>query len=172
MAKIGIFYGTNQGHTRDVAHRIARALGNLVPAVIDVADARAEDLLRYDQLILGTPTWGIGELADSWEQLLPGLDDVSLAGKRVALFGLGDQAGHAESFVDALGLLHDVVIGRGAVVVGDWPTDGYDYLVSAAVRDGRFVGLALDEMSQPELSDSRIERWVSQIRDLLTGGAK
>jgi flavodoxin I len=172
MAKLGIFYGTNQGHTRDVAQRITRAFGEPHPDVIDVADARAEDLLAYDQLVLGTSSWGVGELADSWEQLLPFLDDISLSGKRVALFGLGDQAGHAESFVEALGLLHDVIAGRGATVVGHWPTDGYTYLFSSAVRDGRFVGLALDEMSQPELTDSRIERWVSQLRDLLTGGSE
>jgi len=170
MGKIGIFYGTNEGHTRDVAQRIARALGQPAPDVVDVADARAEDLLRYDALILGTSSWGIGELADSWEQLLPRLDEISLAGKRVALFGLGDQAGHAESFVDALGLLHDVVVGRGAEVVGGgWPTDGYSFLVSAAVRNGRFVGLALDEMSEPDLTDDRVARWVSQIREPLTG---
>jgi flavodoxin I len=169
MAKLGIFYGTNQGHTRDVARRIARAFGDPAPDMLDIADARAEDLLRYDRLVLGTSSWGIGELADSWEQMLPFFDDISFEGKQVALFGLGDQAGHPESFVDALGLLHDVVVGRGATVVGDWPTDGYEFLVSAAVRDGRFVGLALDEMSQPELTDRRIDSWVSTIRVLFTG---
>jgi flavodoxin long chain len=170
MGKIAIFYGTEQGHTRSVAQRIAAAFGDPVPDVIDVAEARAADLERYDSLVLGAPSWGVGQLCDSWEQLLPDLEDVSLAGKRVALFGLGDQQGHPESFVEALHVLHEAVSARGATIVGSWPTEGYEFLVSSAVRDGRFVGLALDEASQSELTDDRVRRWVAEVSDELTGG--
>jgi flavodoxin I len=171
MASIAIFYGTNQGHTRSVAERVAAAFGEPAPALVDVKQARAVDLVAHDKLVLGAPTWGVGELDDSWEQLLPDLADVSLDGKTVALFGLGDQRAHPESFVDSLAVLYEAATARGAQVVGDWPTDGYEFLLTSAVRDGRFVGLAIDEVSQPDLTDDRIARWVARVREAFAGGA-
>ena len=164
MTDIGIFYGTNQGNTRRVAERVRLALGEPPADLIDAADAHPSDLERFGALVLGTSTWGVGELVDAWEAFVPLLDEVDLTGKRVALFGLGDQATHAESFADALGVLHDAVAARGADIVGAWPAEGYDFVDSMALRDGRFVGLVIDETSQPELTGSRIDRWVERIR--------
>lgn len=81
----------------------------------------------------------------------------------VAVFGLGDQVVWDRTFVDAMGIVYDRLVDAGAVVVGGWPTDGYAFTASKAVRDGRFVGLALDKMSQRELHDERIRRWVAQL---------
>lgn len=58
-------------------------------------------------LILGIPTWDFGEIQEDWEAVWDQLDDLNLEGKIVALYGLGDQLGYGEWFLDALGMLHD-----------------------------------------------------------------
>ena len=51
-----------------------------------------------------------------------------------------------------MGILYDKVVACGGEVVGFTDTDGYDFSGSTAVRDGRFVGLALDEDTQSHLT--------------------
>jgi len=122
-------------------------------------------------LILGTPTLGDGLLPglsadcenESWEEFLPKIDGMDFTGKTVAVFGLGDQVGYAEEFVDALGELHAFFKERGANMVGAWPTEGYEFEHSEAVVDGKFVGLALDLDNQSGLTDERVGRWLGQI---------
>ena len=117
-----------------------------------------------DLLILGSPTYGLGDLPSDWEDKLGLLESADLSGKRVALFGTGDQLGYPDSFVDAMGILYDRVVAKGAEVVGFTDTAGYTYSASRAERDGRFVGLALDEDGQPGRTDQRIQAWIGQLR--------
>jgi flavodoxin I len=138
MGKIGIFFGSDTGNTRRVAKTIAKKLGDDADAPVNVAKATVDDLLKYDALILGTPTLGDGELpgltsggsAESWEEFLPQLQGVDLSGKVVALFGLGDQEGYGHEFVDALIFIYEQIIECGATVVGAWPTEGYSFEAS------------------------------------------
>ena len=44
---------------------------------------------------------------------------------------------------------------------------GYDFEGSAAVEDGYFVGLVLDEENQSNLTPQRIKQWVEQIKGKL-----
>ncbi len=173
MAQIGIFFGSDTGSTRKVAKQLQKLLGDELankPVNINRADAAA--LAAYDMLILGTPTLGDGQLPglsadcqeESWEEFMPNFDELDLAGKKVALFGLGDQVSYADEFVDALGELYDVVVECGAEVVGSWPLDGYDFNQSAAVVDDRFVGLVLDKDNQASLTDDRVATWVAQLK--------
>lgn len=48
--------------------------------------------------------------------------------------------------------------------MGYWPTDGYDFNDSKAVRNGKFVGLAIDEDNQADLTESRVENWSTQVK--------
>ena len=41
---------------------------------------------------------------------------------------------------------------------------GYDHDASKAQKGDQFVGLALDEDNQPELSADRIKAWVTGLR--------
>jgi len=173
MAKVGIIFGTDTGFTRKVAKLMAKQLGKeLVPdKPVNINRTTVDEFLAYDALILGTPTYGEGSLpgidsgitAGSWAEFLPKLADNELNGKVVALFGFGDQAKYSERFVSAMGLLHDVLIEKGARVIGQWPTDGYEFDHSDAVRDGMFVGLALDDKNQALLTNQRISQWLEQI---------
>ncbi|MEZ4676972.1 MAG: hypothetical protein R2932_22400 [Caldilineaceae bacterium] len=69
----------------------------------------------------------------------------------------------ANTFLDALFFLADKVQRCGATLVGEWPTVGYDYTQSWAVNGDRFLGLALDQHNQPDLTELRIRIWVQQL---------
>ncbi|MDP1613178.1 MAG: flavodoxin [Sulfuritalea sp.] len=183
MKKIGIYFGTDTGRTRRIAKLIAQKLGARAGGLAGVrADAplninrvSLDDFLAHEVLILGAPTYGDGELPglatglaqESWAEFLPHLQGLDMRHQTVALFGLGEQEKYGHEFVDALILLHDAVVACGARVIGAWPVDGYVFTASQAVLDGRFVGLALDPVSQPALTEPRIDAWLQQLDDEL-----
>lgn len=172
MAKIGIFFGTDTGRTRLLAKQIARKLGDAADAPVNIGRTRVEDFLAYEALILGSPTLGAGELPGlstglsqpSWEEFLPQLADADLSGKRIAIYGLGDQKKYPDEFVDAIGLIHDALIVRGARIVGHWPVADYEFAASKAVDGNRFLGLAIDQINQPLLTEARVDAWLAQIQ--------
>jgi flavodoxin I len=165
MAKIGLFYGTQTGNTQTAAELIQKELGgDSVVELIDIADASPEDFENYTCIIVGCPTWNIGELQSDWEGFYDELDSIDFSGKKVAYFGTGDQVGYADNFQDAIGILEEKISERGGTTVGYWPTEGYDFNESRAVRNGKFVGLALDEDNQSDLTDDRIKTWIAQLK--------
>ncbi|WP_159789163.1 flavodoxin FldA [Sodalinema gerasimenkoae] len=165
MSKIGLFFGTQTGNTEAAAEMIQSALGgDSVVTLHDVAEADLDELGEYDCLIIGCPTWNIGELQSDWEGLYDELDALDFSGKKVAYFGVGDQIGYADNFQDAMGMLEEKISQLGGATVGYWPTDGYEFEESKAVRDGKFVGLALDEDNQPEMTEERVQAWTSQLK--------
>ncbi len=159
--KVTIIYGTDNGNTRDIATQIASEFDG---KLIEISSANSSDFEDCDLLILGTSTCGYGDLQPDWDSRLSVLKEASLSGKKVALFGLGDQITYADTFVDAMGLLYDEVAEQGASVVGATPTTGYDFFSSLAVRDEKFVGLALDVDNQSSETDERITSWVAQLK--------
>lgn len=176
MTEIGIFFGTDTGTTRLIAKKMAKKLGNDVASKpLNVNRIEMGDLLQYDALILGTPTYGEGRLPGidtgvkngSWEEFLPSLAGVDMTGKVVALYGLGDQGKYPERFADALYLLYEVFTQCGATIVGGWGIEGYEFTDSRAVVDGRFVGLVIDNNSQGLLTESRIDAWLTAIKPVL-----
>ncbi len=163
MNKIGIVYGTTTGTTAKVAGSILAALGEERADLINVSSLAISDLEKYRNLILGVSTWGAGEMQDDWEGKLHLLKGADLKGKTVALFGLGDQNSYSDTFLDAMGTLYDALADAGVEPVGAWPTDGYDFEKSTAVRNGMFVGLAIDEDNQSKETRARIEAWLGQL---------
>lgn len=176
MEKIGIFFGTDTGTTRLIAKKMAKKLGDgLASKPLNVNRITADDLMQYDALILGTPTYGFDQVpgistgikAGSWEEFLPQLTDMDFTGKRIALYGLGNQEKYTNTFADSLIHLYRFFSERGAEIIGSWDTDGYNFEKSMSVVDGRFVGLILDQQAQPLLTDQRIDDWLSQVTPLL-----
>lgn len=157
---VNVIFGSDSGATRAVASRIAKRIQG---RAIDIATATAADFENCSLLVLGSPTYGAGDLQTDWEIHIDKLTGADLAGKKVALFGTGDQFGYPDSFVDAMGILYDHVVEKGATVVGFTETTGYDYTASKAERDGRFVGLALDEDGEASKTDKRIAAWISRL---------
>lgn len=157
---VHVIYGSDSGRTKAAAGKIAAKLDG---KVINICNATTADLEGCDLLVLGSPTYGEGDLQADWETGVDLLAEADLTGKKVALFGLGDQSTYPDSFVDAMGALYDAVVEKGAEVVGFTDTKGYDFESSTAVRNGQFVGLVLDQDNQAAKSEKRIASWTSQI---------
>lgn len=164
MSKIGLFYGSTTGKTQTVAEMIQAELGKSVVTLHDICDVDQTDFAAYDNIIIGCPTWNIGELQSDWDGFFEELDDIDFNGKKIAYFGTGDQIGYSDNFQDAMGILEDKISSLGGKTVGHWPTDGYDFSESQAVKNDKFVGLAIDEDNQSDLTKDRIKKWVAQVK--------
>lgn len=164
MKKTGLFYGASTAKSAAVAEKIRQAFGKDELDIVPIEEAAANDFKTYDHMIVGTATWFDGELPTYWDEVVPELSHLDLNGKKVGIFGLGDQTNYPDNFVDGIGLLADVFTGSGAKLVGLTSPDGYYFSQSKALRDGQLLGLAIDMDNQPELTDERIRRWVDQLK--------
>jgi flavodoxin I len=176
MNKVGIFFGTDSGTTRLIAKKIARALkkrigDDRVAKPVNINRTTPEGLLAFDRLILGTPTYGEGVLPgkasrnseESWLEFLPDLQGEDFSGRRIALYGLGDQEEYPESFLDAMRDLYDAFSAAGGELIGRSPIAGFEFKKSRAVEQDHFIGLALDQHLQHMLTDQRIEAWLDVV---------
>lgn len=161
-----IIYGSTTANTETAAEKIAE---NLTAKEVSTTLKNINEVVptneyeNYDLIIFGSSTWGLGELQDDWLSVSY-LNSLNLDNKFVAFFGTGDQSGFADTFVDALGILYNDLKGSKAKFIGKWSTEGYHYSDSAALVDeDNFVGLALDEENQGDLTDERIAQWVQQL---------
>jgi len=166
---IGLFYGTSTCYTEMAGEKIRTAIHNLIGEgrvdVFNIADTPIIQTQFYDYLIFGIPTWDYGELQEDWEEIWDDLDTLNFSGKKIAIYGLGDQVGYPEWFLDAMGYLHSKLVHRGAIPCGYWPRAGYVFEASKALTPDEqyFVGLALDEETEFQLSEARIQQWCEQI---------
>lgn len=165
MFKVGLFFGSDEGNTEGIARRIQQRLGEDVVDILDIADVTQLEFAEYDRIILGIPTWDFGQIQSDWEEFWDDVADIDFSSKTVAFFGLGDQFGYGDFFLDAMGMLHDIVVEKGAQIIGHWSTAGYEFEASKAEipDENKFVGLALDEDQQPTLTAERLNRWCAQI---------
>ena len=167
MSRIGLFYGSTSGVTEKIAYEIqdawqATGMGDLPPVNIGYVK-NLSALLDYDYLILGVPTWNIGQLQDDWEIAFPQFDGLDFTGKQIALFGIGDQYNYADNFLDALGILAHKLRQQGATLIGYTASDSYEFAESLAIEGDQFMGLGIDERHQANLTANRIESWIRQL---------
>lgn len=164
-AQIGLFYGSSTCYTEMAAEKIRTALGEVRVDLFNIADTPVVTTEFYDYLIFGIPTWDYGELQEDWEEIWEDLDEIDITGRKIAIFGLGDQIGYPEWFLDAMGYLHSKLVSHGAIPCGYWPTTGYQFEASKALTadQSAFVGLALDEENEFHLSEDRIRQWCQQV---------
>ena len=107
--KIALIYGSDMGATDEVATTIYEKLNIEGVSVLDVYKIDPSWFLEFDILILGVPTWFIGDLQSAWEEFFPEFQKINFEGIRVGFFGLGDQNGYPDNFVDGIGILAEVV---------------------------------------------------------------
>ena len=163
----GIFFGSTMGTTEAVAADIAKQLGVADADVHNVADTPAGEVQKYDLLVLGSSTWGAGELQDDWYDGLKTLQGADLNGKTIAIFGCGDCASYSDTFVGGMGELYNGIKDSGAKFIGSVETDGYTFDDSEAVIVGKFIGLPLDDINEDDKTDTRIEAWIAAISSKL-----
>lgn len=135
-----------------------------VDNIINVTDLDENVIAENDNLILGTSTWGAGEMQDDWYDGIRVIKSADLSGKTVALFGCGDSGSYPDTFVGGMAEIYNAVKTAGANVIGAVSTEGYTFDDSESVVDGKFVGLALDEVNEDDKTDERINAWVEEIQ--------
>ncbi len=162
MEKVGIFYGSSSGKTEEVVKIVAKQLGNA--ELFDVSNG-IDKIPEFKNLILASPTYGMGELQDDWAAVIDKLSEMNFDGKVVALIGVGDAALFGANYVEALMHLYDAVSPNGAKVVGLVPTEDYDFEDSLAVIDDKFMGLAIDTSFDEDEISSKVESWLEKIKE-------
>ena len=176
MKKMGIIYGSSTGTCESIAQTIAEKLGvasiEIKHLIYDEIKVKSDKYIRldlekvesYDILLLGTSTWGDGELQDDWYDAIKMIRTADLNGKIVALFGCGDSESYCDTFCDGMGVIYDQLKNSGCTFVGAVSADGYSYSSSIAIIDGKFVGLALDDVNESGKTEERINSWVEEIK--------
>ena len=166
-ASIGLFYGSSTCYTEMTAHKIRDYFGESAIDIHNIIDTPVSKMSDYQQLIMGIPTWDYGELQEDWENVWDDIDTIIFKNKTVALYGQGDQIGYPDWFLDAMGYLHNKILLAGATIVGYWPNTGYEFNESQALTEDKkhFVGLALDDEGQFELSEERINQWCKNLSE-------
>lgn len=159
-----IYYGSSTGNTEKNAGIIKKNLNNDVK-IYDITENGFENFSDYDKIILGCSTWGEGELQDDWDDRWDEFCSLDFSNKTIALFGLGDQESYSDEYLDAMGIIYEELNKNGVNIIGKTSTDGYIFDSSRAVVDDMFVGLALDEDNQSELSKDRIASWCENIKE-------
>ena len=159
-----VVYGSSTGTCASIAQTIAEKLG---VETIDVANLTADVVNANDNLILGTSTWGAGELQDDWYDGVKVLKEAGLAGKTVAVFGCGDCESYCDTFCGGMKELYDAAKAAGATLIGAVDAASYSYEDSEAVVDGKFVGLALDDVNEDDKTEERINAWLESIKPSL-----
>lgn len=164
MNKTAIFYSFNTKNSSKAAEKIIEAYGESDIDTVNVNELSEDKFLSYNNLILSAPTWFDGELPNYWDEFVPTLEELDLTGKKVAIFGMGDQLSYPENFGDAVGILASLVEKQGAKVIGSTSSEGYSFEKSRANVNGIFLGLLLDAENQDNLTDRRIKDWVDEIK--------
>merc|ERR1712079_150003 len=162
---LGLFFSTQTGNTENVATAISEATGI---ELTEVGELSAEDLAGYDGLIVGCPTWNTDadeyRSGTAWDDLLDEIKETDLGGKPVAVFGCGDSQGYGDNFCDGIEELHETFAAAGAKMMGYVDASAYQHEESKSEKNGKFLGLPLDEDNESDMSPDRISAWVKQIK--------
>lgn len=164
MKKTVVIYGSTTGSCEDYANRIASKLGADVFNVTDVDGGKVE---AYDNLLLGTSTWGEGDVQDDWYDGVKVLESANLKGKTVAIFGCGDAMGYPDSFCGGMAEIYRALKDSGANILGMVNAGDYNYGSSQAVIDGKFIGLAIDINETDSKTEERVDKWIEEIKPSL-----
>lgn len=165
MKKIGIFFGSDTGNTKKIAHEIKKIIIKKKNCnILNISKTNKKDIENCNILFLGIPTWYYGEPQSDWENFFPILKKINLYKKKIAIFGCGDQEDYSEYFCDAMGILNKIIKKNQSDLIGKWSSKGYHFESSKGLIDkNNFVGLAIDEDRQPELTKKRIKIWMESI---------
>jgi len=170
MSKIALLYATKGGSVEQAAKKIENNFPGVNIDLFEISVLEVSNIKDYDHFIMGCSTvgaenWQDAEADNEWDAFFYELKEknISLEGKKVAIFGLGNQVLYPDHFVDAMIYLKNKCELLGAKVIGEWPLEGYEFTNSDSVVDGKFVGLPLDEDNEPEKSEERIKAWFDVI---------
>tara|TARA_B100000945_G_scaffold319110_1_gene325557 strand:+ start:949 stop:1461 length:513 start_codon:yes stop_codon:yes gene_type:complete len=165
MKKIGLFFGTSTDNTKIASDYIFEYIKNEGHEIDchNIEEVDVEELLNYDNIIIGCPTWHIGELQEDWDAVFSKYEKLNFTGKRAAFFGCGDQVGYPDNFLDAIGILAKPFIENGGTLVGKCSTDDYEFNDSVALEDDMLLGLGLDYDNEEDECEGQMIMWMEDI---------
>ena len=168
MNKTAIIYSFNTKKTGKIATQIQEGFNDPAIEMVNAEEISEDLFLSFDQIIMGVPTWFDGELPNYWDEFVPALEEMNLQGKKIALFGLGDQKGYSENFLDGVGIMAGILEAQDATLVGFTSTEGYEFESSRALRNNQFMGLAIDYENQGSMNKQRVAAWIEELRKEFT----
>jgi len=117
--KVSILYGSTTGTTEQVADLLKNFLNSHEVQVASVAAANEDHVKEADVVLLGSSTWGYGELQDDFADYVDQITPALYGNKKVAVFGCGDQVGFADVFCEAVTIIEDKLQSVGAELIGE-----------------------------------------------------
>lgn len=163
--KIGLFYSFNSIKIKEVIEVLKGSLNNEFDIHdINIEDANENSLDPFDNLLFGSSTWFDGELPNYWDEFLPSVENKNFSGKKLAVFGLGDQKNYSENFCDAIGILANYFEKRGVKLIGRFPISDFSYESSRAVRNNEFLGLPIDHENLSNRTIENIHKWSETLK--------
>ncbi len=163
MKKIGIFYGTTTGTTKDIAEMIGSELNVAENDIHDVATTSPSTVGDYDVLLIGASTWGDGDLQADMATWLDGVGALDLRGKEVAIFGCGDDS-MSETFCNGVGEIYHRLHDAHPEFIAPFNNEGYEYSHSESDVKGMIVGLCIDNINHPDETLSRVREWCAIVK--------
>lgn len=163
MKRIGIFYGTTTGTTKDIAEMIGSELNVAENDIHDVATTSPSTVGDYDVLLIGASTWGDGDLQADMATWLDGVGALDLRGKEVAIFGCGDDS-MSETFCNGVGEIYHRLHDAHPEFIAPFNNDGYEYSHSESDVKGMIVGLCIDNINHPDETLSRVREWCAIVK--------
>lgn len=169
MKKTLLLYWAPGGNVETTAKAIVKQIGTDKVELCSVASFEPAHLKQFDNLIFGIATigadvWYDANADNKWNDFFKSLSGTRFTGKKIAIFGLGNQLLYPENFVDSLSYLKEEIVKLDGKLIGAWPTKGYQFTNSLGVEKDMFLGLAIDEDFQPELTSSRISAWIELLQ--------
>jgi len=167
-SEVGLFFSTSTGNTEAAADWISQKFGGDISDPTDIGEIDVSDLEGYSSLIVGAPTWNTGadegRSGTAWDEVIDEIKDLDLSGKKVAVFGCGDSAGYGDNFCDAIEEMHSTFAQAGAKMLGQVDASGYSHAESKSEKDGKFLGLPLDQDNEDDQTEDRVSNWVAQLK--------
>jgi len=169
MNKVLLVYWPEKGNVEQVSGKISAKLNDCIVVTKSIVNVTQDDLKESDNWIVGGSTvgshiWEDADDSNKWFEFFKLIDDIEKTNKVVAFYGLGDQILYPHHFVDGLAVLQEEFEKRNIKIVGHWPTEGYKFYDSEGMKDDMFFGLPLNEDHEPELTNERLDKWLSLIR--------
>lgn len=170
MTKTVIFYSPEGGSVNRVAMRLGEMIGNEKVDVTPVRKAEKGDIDQYSQFIfvgstVGADHWSNEILENEWQAFFARIAETGFKDKKVAIAGLGNSVLYPEHFADGIAYLYKELSERNAEILGFVDAEGYTFEDSEALNDeDLFVGLPLDEDNEEDLTDGRLEKWISLLK--------
>tara|TARA_X000000368_G_C22808520_1_gene613617 strand:- start:164 stop:724 length:561 start_codon:yes stop_codon:yes gene_type:complete len=165
MKKIGLFWGSSTSNTEEAAKFMKEYLENEEHKVDfhDISEVDVEEILKYDNIIIGCPTWHIGELQEDWDAVFLKYEKLDFSGKTAAFFGCGDQVGYPDNFLDAIGLLGKPFMENGGKLIGKCARGDYEFSDSVALDGDMLLGLGLDYDNDEDECEGQMIMWLEDI---------